>query len=307
MKNLFRLTIILCLSLLIAEVQAQNIVSEVHINESDVKILEVHGRFCRVAIKTHTNNTVKFDGEILSSAKTGAYEIKYERQGSKLKVWVEHKIKGRPWRNTRGILSFQVPASTEVIVDNSSGSVDVEGIRSQKIELKASSGSIAGRDLKGSSLIRTSSGSIRVQTHEGDIEGRSSSGSQHWDKVNGNLNALASSGTIRINEIEGDVVAKTSSGAIRIDGSKGRLDLQASSGTLFGERILLTDNSSFETTSGGIRMNMLNELDDFSFDLSASSGSLNVGKSRASKSYYTKNGSIEIKGSSSSGSQHYSN
>lgn len=83
--------------------------------------------------------------------------------------------------------------------------------------------------------------------------------------------------------------------------------MEASSGALSGENIELTDHSSFRTNSGGIRMHLRNNVDQLSFDLSASSGGLSIGNQRMKKSYYSDKGSIKVKGVSSSGSQRYYN
>lgn len=302
-------TYLLLITLLISSVAyTQNIISQAQFSESGINTLEVKGSFCRVEISGSSNtNTVDFRGEISGTQRMGSIEIKYQKNGSTMQVWVERDNKLN-WGNIRGELIFKVPAQIHLVVDNSSGSVEVSGIRSEQMHLEASSGSINAQDIEANSDIRTSSGSIKVSNLKGTITGKSSSGSQKWEQIQGNIQTLASSGSIRITQAEGNIDAETSSGGVKLENVKGMLNLRASSGSLHGTGVNLSANSSFHTSSGSISMLLVNDVNALSFDLTASSGSLSAGNNQGGKRLYIeKQGALMIKGTTSSGSQHYQN
>ncbi|MEO1654157.1 MAG: DUF4097 family beta strand repeat-containing protein, partial [Bacteroidota bacterium] len=273
MKQLFIISCFLLLTTV--SVFSQNVIAEKSFSQSGITAIEVEGRFCRVEVSTHSQNRVDFEGKITGNARPGTYTIYAEQRGSTLKVWIESEGKIR-WSNTKSLLSFKVPATTNVDINNSSGSVQVSGINSELFRLKASSGSIKAQNIKANALVKTSSGSIKIENIEGNVEAQSSSGSQTWQGLKGNIQTSASSGAIRLQNVNGDITAKTSSGSIRSNSCTGKMIMQASSGALSGENIELTDHSSFRTNSGGIRMQLRNDVDQLSFELSASSGGLSI-------------------------------
>ncbi|MDX2302602.1 MAG: DUF4097 family beta strand repeat-containing protein [Microscillaceae bacterium] len=287
---------------------AQDMISQAQFSETGINTLEVQGSFCRVDITgSASTSSVDFKGEILGNKNPGSVEIKYQRNGSTMRVWIERDNK-MVWGNIRGELIFQVPADIHLIVDNSSGSVAVRGIRHTKMSLETSSGSIDAQDIEANSNFHSSSGSIKVMNLKGNIQGQSSSGSQRWEQIQGNIQTVASSESIRFTQVEGNLDAETSSGGIRLENVKGSLNLRASSGSLSGTDVNLMASSSFRTSSGSISMGLVNDVNALSFDLTASSGSLTAGNNRSNKRLYLeKQGTILIKGVTSSGSQKYQN
>ena len=210
--------------------------------------------------------------------------------------------------NLRAELNFKVPSSIDLMVDNNSGSVYVSGITAEKTHIEANSGSIKATNIQANATIETNSGSIKASNIKGDIRGKSNSGSQRWEQIKGNITTGANSGGIKFDRVQGSIEAQTNSGGIGLENITGSLKLKASSGSIRGSNVDLKANSAFRTSSGGISIGLVNNLDDLSFDLSANSGGLTVGKSRGSKKLYLqKSGTIQITGISSSGSQRYTN
>lgn len=245
----------------------------------------------------------------------------------------------------RSRLMFKVPKGTNIVVENGSGSVKGVGLNGAITHLKANSGSVRGENIKSPKVyLRTSSGSVRgeniagetveIETSSGGIKlenvsgkivkARSSSGGQRWanvtgefitransggirvDGVKGNAELRTSSGTIRVANIEGHLKAKANSGGIRLNNVKGSLSLMSGSGSISGERVLLTGSSDFQSSSGGIRMKLKNDLKKLDFDLKAGSGGLRIGGQRSGKRFILRNGNnIVVKGISRSGSQKY--
>jgi DUF4097 and DUF4098 domain-containing protein YvlB len=329
--------------------QAQgNIVAQVDTSYTGIKNVEIKARFCRVEIGAVSNtDKVSFFGDITGNYRKNSYEFKHEKVGNTLKVWLEGKASLRIGFSvvSKSRLMFKIPKGTNVVVQNTSGSVygvglngaithlaansgSVKGanLNSPKVYLKTNSGSIKAENVAGNNVeFKSSSGSIRVENVSGKtIVAQSSSGGQRWANVTGefttqansggirvagvkgNTNLRTSSGSIRVANLQGNLKARASSGGVRLNNIQGALSLRSSSGGIKGEGILLTGSSDFESRSGGIRMNFKNDFNTLDFDLRAGSGSLRVAGERSGKRFLNKQGNkILITGISRSGSQKY--
>lgn len=318
--------------------QAQDVIDKVDENYSNVTTIEVEGSFCSVYVQGGSSSDVSFTGEILSS-RDYDIKIRHNMSGGTLRVWIDRpkSIRG----SIKGKLEFKVPANTNILVDNSSGSVNVKDIGQAEVKLKASSGSVkveninsdvtAGassgslsiqevsgdlrastssgsqriQNVKGNVKTKSSSGSIKAEGIGGDADLSSSSGGQSIAMVNGNVWTEATSGSLSINDVTGDVKAGTSSGSIRLDKITGAVNLSSSSGSQKGSNIKLTGASYFKASSGSVNMQLLNDSEELSFALSASSGGLSAKGSSGRKKLIIERGPIKVVGNTSSGSQNY--
>lgn len=342
MRGIFRKMLALSFAALmvlsVSCVQAQNIIDQIDETVSNVATIEVEGSFCTVNVTGVSSPDVTFTGEILSSHDHDI-KIRHNMSGGKLRVWID-----RPrslWGNVKGKLEFKVPRNTNVFVDNSSGSVVVEGIVQSEVRLKASSGSIKARDIDSNLGVEASSGSLLIEGINGDLKAVTSSGSQRIMDIKGNVKAQASSGGIKaeniggnaelttssggqsiftvggnlwtrassgglnIKDITGDVKAVTSSGGIRLDKITGSVNLTSVSGSQKGSNVKLTGASYFKASSGSVSMDLLNDADELSFDLKASSGSLNAKGTSGKNNLIIDRGPVKVVGNTNSGSQSY--
>ncbi len=328
------MTIVLSFSCL----QAQDAIDKVDETYSNVSTIEVEGSFCSVNVVGGSSSDVSFTGEILSS-RDYDIKIRHNVSGETLRVWIDRprSIRG----NIKGKLEFSVPKNTNVLVDNSSGSVSVQDIGQSQVRLKASSGSVRARNINSDLSASASSGSLTIEEISGDLKAGTSSGSQRIRNVNGNVKTKASSGGIKvegvggdvdlstssggqsimmvsgnlwteatsgslnINDVTGDVKAGTSSGSIKLDRITGSVNLSSSSGSQRGTNIKLTGSSYFKASSGSVNMELLNDSEELSFSLSASSGGLNAKGSSGRKNLIIERGPIKVVGNTSSGSQNY--
>lgn len=319
--------------------QANIVIDQTEDRFENVASLVIKGSFCKVNIDTHSIGSVDFKGELKANKKRDDIKIKYQQKGSVLEVWIErpNSLQG----SFDGVLDFKVPVNTNVDVDNSSGSIYVGNIGQSIIKLTASSGSIEAERINSDLSTKTSSGSIKVnnisgnvtstsssgsqsitkagadvnaqsssgrisiEEAQGDVKSKSTSGSQQLGNINGKVSSTASSGSLKFRDVYGDVTAVTSSGSIKMNNIKGALQITSSSGSQHGEGILLTANSSFNSSSGSIKMELQNTPEDLSFDLSASSGALRAKGANGKKNIRIDKGGILIKGVSASGSQDY--
>ncbi len=319
--------------------QANIVIDQAQKDFDNVASIVVKGSFCNVNVIGQNAENVAFKGEIKSNKEREDVKISYKQSGSDLEVWIERPSSLRG--SFKGVLDFKVPMNTNIKVKNSSGSVNVSNIGQSIVDLSASSGSIKAENIDSNLDVVTSSGSIKtiniggdlhiscssgsqyMNTIGGDVEAKvssggikaekvngnltstSSSGSQHLSEINGDVRAEASSGSIGIHTVKGDVRASASSGSIKLTHIEGALNLHTSSGGQYGEDIILTGNSSFKSSSGGIKMGLSNGLDELSFDLTASSGGLHAKGTNGKKHLEIKKGDILVHGVSSSGGQKY--
>jgi lia operon protein LiaG len=281
------------------------------------KAVLVEGAFCDVSAAGGSEQGVKV-GVTIEDEYTAVY---YEMKGDTLHVWVE-----RDWDLFSGwpvgvnSLEFSLPAGTTYTVKNSSGKVELHSHQADAIRLAASSGSILARECAGALTLSSSSGEIKLMKAEGDVTSHTTSGAQQLEQVRGAVTCRSSSGSLELSDIEGDVDAQTTSGAVTVTRIKGRavrihstsgrqrlesvsgaLDLTCSSGEIAGEKITLSGDSSFHTTSGEINLELMNR-EDCSFTLRSASGSLAVAEERARKKLIIPEGSIMVKATSASGS-----
>jgi len=152
-----------------------------------------------------------FDGQITSKSGKADIEIKYEKSGSRLHVWVERKSRNSSWNsNLRGTLIFSVPNNIELDIDNSSGAVYAENINATTCRLEASSGKVQAYRINAETYLETSSGRITADNITGKLKVKSSSGGQSLSDIKGNIHAVASSGRM-IYEMECDLDSQSTS------------------------------------------------------------------------------------------------
>ncbi len=119
-------------------------------------------------------------------------------------VRTDYPGRGWGWGNNdaRIDLEIEVPATTNVYVEDSSGSVTILGVGD--VELQDGSGSVHIEKV-GSVLVEDGSGSLRIQDSSGDVEVRDGSGSMTITNVTGGVMVEDGSGGIEIATVGGSV------------------------------------------------------------------------------------------------------
>ncbi len=318
-------------------VDAQDVIDKVDASFSNITTVEVEGSFCYVNISGVNSSDVRLTGEITGAER---YEVKIRHNvtGSTLRVWIDRP---NSLRNVKGKLELQVPKSTNIDVENSSGSVHVSNVGQAVVKLETSSGSIQAENIDsdlsaeassggistadiagdvrattssggqkhmtigGNLKAKASSGGIKVEGVKGEADVTTSSGGQSIATIGNNLYAQASSGSLKISNVRGDVRAGASSGSISLNNVTGAVHLSTNSGSQRGTNIKLTGHSTFKSSSGSVSMELSNDAEELSFALSASSGSLSAKGSSGRKNLIIEQGPIKVTGTSSSGSQSY--
>lgn len=301
-----------------------------------IKRIEIDGDFFNIRVKTHAQNSVLFHKESHITArglhsKISEYKVITEKKDSTLKIFIDCDGKKGVFIVGTLIITAKmdlvVPEGTEVLIRNVSGDVQLDGLKGKKTDITTSSGSIKTENMVSTMNLSSVSGDISSRNCTGAIKTVSSSGSQWIEGINGNVSATSVSGDLKLTTVKGELHAASSSGNhtltaitgtihsavvsgdVKVTGCKGDLFIKTSSGDIIGKDNQLNSASQLESVSGDISMSFLNDIKDLSFDLQSISGNLSVnnGKEvlRDEKRLLLSQGTIRIKGVTSSGNQNF--
>jgi lia operon protein LiaG len=252
---------------------------------SNIKEIELDGRFLEVTYEGRSGDESVFLNAYLEAPESSGMEVRYRKSGSKLKIEVVGETMSG-WNignQTKGYISLTGPENIKLNLNNSSGSMEVMNVSHRTIDLKVNSGSIKAIGLEVDNINLTAS-----------------SGSIKGEGLTGNVNAQVNSGNISLIDVEGDVESKTSSGSLKLEDIQGLVNAKANSGSM--KFISVKELGNLTVTSGSISIQTNSNLEDFNFDLSASSGSVKVGEESSGKKLNLDNGSdYTVKGKVSSG------
>ncbi len=283
----------------------QNTLAKAELEAENVDEVKIEGSFVDVFVKK--GDRVYFKGEITGSGDEGDYRFETDIVGKTLVIRVDRQ-RDRSWRNyriTESRIDLTIVDGVKLDIDNSSGDVNVANLRASSSKIEASSGDITLRSIIANLEVETSSGDIDIDGLTGDSEIESTSGDQDIFNTKGDIETRASSGDITISGFNGKIEVQATSGDVEIRKGFGSIRARTSSGNIDGYGIELNDNCYFDATSGDIEIDFVNDLDDLSFDLTATSGDLEVGSRSGEKRMVIDRGGIKISGTTSSGSQEY--
>ncbi len=232
------------------------------------------------------------------------FEVLHARSGDRLEIWVERKFSllNRPHR---GELLLLVPGDAELQIRTSTGRVDVRNITSEQLSVDTTTGRITLEEISASMYVETSTGAIEILDSAGRFDITSTTGEIELRRATGDVVAESSTGHHSYQDLIGDLVARSTTGRIEIDGMQGTLDLRTSTGGQDGRGIVLTGDSSFESSTGRIKMDFAGSVEQLEFDLRSTTGSLRVGREESQRQLYLGGTGFTIRGKSSTGSQEY--
>ncbi|MBW4839133.1 MAG: DUF4097 domain-containing protein [Paenibacillaceae bacterium] len=112
-----------------------------------------------------------------------------------------------------------------------SGNLRVENATAGQLKLASTSGNITAENIQGNTEIKLTSGSIRIDSLQGDLMAKSTSGNITANQVQGTSQATVSSGNIRFERFTGDGSFKSTSGNITLSEQRSdNLDITVGSG-----------------------------------------------------------------------------
>jgi DUF4097 and DUF4098 domain-containing protein YvlB len=153
--------------------------------------------------------------------------------------------------------------------------------------------------------VRTTTGNISVETVNGPKRLVSTTGTITVRSSNGRVSSGSTTGGQRFDYVQGDIVAESTTGGIEVTNTEGTLDLESTTGGQEGRAVKLTGDSRFQTSTGRIEMDFANPIEDFTFDLSSTTGRMEVGESKVRGTLVQGEGPIRIVGRTTTGRQVY--
>ncbi|MCK8488167.1 DUF4097 domain-containing protein [Paenibacillus sp. MBLB2552] len=112
-----------------------------------------------------------------------------------------------------------------------SGNLRAENVTAGQLKLASTSGNITAENIQGNTEIKLTSGSIRIDSLQGDLMAKSTSGNITANQVQGTSQATVSSGNIRFERFTGDGSFKSTSGNITLSEQRSdNLDITVGSG-----------------------------------------------------------------------------
>lgn len=315
---------------------AQPLQDKVDKTFNNITSIEVEAVFCDVSINKGDGVSTHFKGEVYYGK---SIKITCEQNGSTLKVYLEgpKSYTGK----CKGSFNFSTPEDISLNIKSVSGDIITNNINKGKMNFASVSGDITLNSIGSRAEIKTVSGDITAYDIKGDLTAKSTSGDHKIDNISGDLNSKSASGDMNISNIAGSSDIATTSGDIIIDGAgngvilksvsgdlstkningnlsttstsgdisfkgiSGVITAKTVSGEIQGTQVTLTSNSSFNTTSGNVSINISNPAEQLKFNIASSSGSLKAKGTTGKKSLTTGNGAIEITGKTTSGNQSY--
>lgn len=277
-----------------------------NISYTGIDTLTMDASFFDVEVVSHSQPSVSGIINVPNRLKRRRVTVKQEQSGATLRITVEGRWRGGGFLSSETAnIKINVPADTAIDIKTSSGSILVKSIDTEIIKVLSSSGKISVLECGAALTAKSSSGNIVIEDCAGSKDLDSSSGDIVVQDSDGDIEVESSSGKQTLTGIAGSIGAKSTSGKREISGVEGVLDLRSSSGNINGSTVTIDGDSSFQTTSGSIEIDFINDLDEFTMNLSSSSGKINAGQTKAKGTVVAGNGVIQITGKSSSGRQTY--
>lgn len=210
---------------------------------------------------TGSSGSRRADGKIIMPEKS-PYKVKHRRYGDRLVITVT----GRSLLPATGRYEIHLTVGTETAADIAvdTGEVNLSGIGGIK-------------------HVRTDTGGVYMADCFGEIDTITDTGRQEYTRTAGILNA------------------ESDTGGIIVDDHEGEFHLWTDTGGILGQEILVTGNSTFRSDTGDIDIDLLNELDDFSFDVESDTGAIRIGETRGRGDLKTGSGPITIRGKTDTG------
>lgn len=262
--------------------------------------LEISGETFDVHIQGTRSNTTSL--EIRNYPDN--YTVYHSRSGDGLRIWVEREFSlfSRPHH---GELVLMVPGDVRLVVDNSTGDVEVRNIASDLMDLETSTGDIFVADSSASFRVHSATGDVEISDCDGEIDVTTTTGEIYVERMDGDIEASSSTGRQEYRDIVGDLLAHSSTGDMEIDHFRGALHLASSTGSQSGRDVELTGDCVFETSTGNIEFDLVQDVVDLEFDLRSTTGSLRVGREQSQRRLFLGGRGYRVEGKSSTGSQHY--
>lgn len=201
------------------------------------------------------------DGEIIMP-ENSPYTVKHRRYGERLVITVTGRSLVPPAGRYEIHLTVDSDAATDIATDT---------------------GEVMLSALGGITHVRTDTGRVAMADCYGEIDTITGTGRQEYTRTAGVLNA------------------ESDTGRIVVDDHEGEFHLWTDTGSIVGRKLLVTGDCTVRSDTGGIDLDLLNELDDFSFDIESDTGVIRIGEIRGRGDLRHGSGPIRIRGKTVTG------
>lgn len=174
-------------------------------------------------VVTATINVPDHDEEDAREVIARHLELSLEKDDDEARLHGYFDNNGWSWGDSPSVdLDVRVPAGLPLVVDDSSGSLEVTDVHAD-VEIEDGSGSIRVSGVA-SVIIDDGSGSITVTDASGDVDIEDGSGSITVDKVGGRVRIDDGSGGIDVSDVELDlVIVDDGSGGLDVSDVRGKV------------------------------------------------------------------------------------
>jgi len=283
----------------LASAQMKTLV-DVQKNFSNIQKIEVSGGALEIQFTGSNQKDISVEAFLESTNPN--QDIVFVSVGNVLKI--SHKVNQTNWGNvrTKGYIRITGPSELVLEMSGGSGSISVDNLISEETRLTVGSGSIKASRVNGDILASAGSGSITLEKINGNISGKVGSGNAKISDVVGNVEYASSSGGITVKDIDGKVNLRLTSGNAKLENVTALGDLSLTSGNLTASKVGLGQDTRISGTSGNFTIQTYSNLQDFNYNMRASSGNITIGGTRGNKNTLINNGAAyEIRGTIVSG------
>ena len=156
-------------------------------------------------------------------------------------------------------------------------------------------------DSDGAADIATDTGEVTLSALGGVTHVRTDTGGVAMTDCYGEIDTITDTGRQEYARTAGIVNAETDTGRIVVDDHEEEFHLWTDTGSITGRNLLVTGDCTVRSDTGGIDLDFLNELADFSFDIESDTGVIQIGEMRGRGGLRHGSGPIRIKGKTDTG------
>ncbi|MCH7398998.1 DUF4097 domain-containing protein [Belliella sp. DSM 107340] len=233
-------------------------------------------------------------------------DIVFVTLGEVLKIsYQQNGLRNTSWgsNQTKGHIKIKGPENIQLSMNGGSGKIKINRVSSELTSLKVGSGHLEVANIRGNLETSAGSGRVDISDVNGYIKLSMGSGTANLSDLFGDADVSFSSGSFKANNVEGLLSLSVSSGNAKLSNVAQIGNVSISSGSVKAEKSGLSAMTNLKASSGSIKIYTDSNLNDYNYNLKATSGSLRVGDQRKGKTLQINNGSPNmVNGSVSSGS-----
>ncbi len=186
---------------------------DLQLDSDNLNQLEINVGAGSLVVKGDSNSSEIFVEATINGTKIDDedYELYLRRHGDKAFLFAH--FNQAKFGNNHIDLTVSVPHSLRLRVQDNSGDIVIEGMRS-RMRIEDTSGDLEITDVVGDVIIEDSSGDIELRSIQGDVDIDDRSGDINVRNIAGNVVVKDGSGDIEIFTVEGSVTAEDGSGDI---------------------------------------------------------------------------------------------